>query len=137
MNPVITQTATSHPALPTLRTMSALTIKIPDPIMEPATSMVPSHNPKTGLNSFSLMPKDKRRVTFQKFYCLTFISMAKLSSTMKNLIFFFVLCILFSCAEKRSDNFQIANISGDYQTPYFEDSTRAEKILKYKSVIDS
>jgi len=56
---------------------------------------------------------------------------------MKNLIFYFALCILFSCAEKRSDNFQITNVSRDYQTPYFEDSARAEKILKYKSVIDS
>ncbi|HEV8512491.1 MAG TPA: serine hydrolase domain-containing protein [Cyclobacteriaceae bacterium] len=56
---------------------------------------------------------------------------------MKKLIFFSILSLLFSCVEKRSDNFQITNVSGDYQTPYFEDSGRAEKILKYKSVIDS
>src|SRR6185369_11341641 len=68
---------------------------------------------------------------------LTFISMAKLSSTMKNLIFFFTLAILCSCTEKKSTNFQIANVSGDYQAPYFDDSARAEKILKYKSVVDS
>ena len=56
---------------------------------------------------------------------------------MKNLTFFFTLSILFSCTQKGSDNFQITNVSSDYQTPYFEDSVRAEKILKYKSVIDS
>jgi CubicO group peptidase (beta-lactamase class C family) len=56
---------------------------------------------------------------------------------MKNSIFLFTISLLFSCAEKRSDSFQISNASGDYQTPYFEDSARAQKILKYKSVVDS
>jgi CubicO group peptidase (beta-lactamase class C family) len=56
---------------------------------------------------------------------------------MKKLVLLLTLSLLFSCTERRSDNFQITNVSGDYQTPYFEDSGRAEKILKYKSVIDS
>jgi hypothetical protein len=49
MNPVISHTKISHPALPTLRVISALTIKMPDPIMEPATIMVPSSSPRDGL----------------------------------------------------------------------------------------
>jgi hypothetical protein len=49
MNPVMSQMATSQPALPTFRVMSALTMKIPDPIMEPATIMVPSHKLSVGL----------------------------------------------------------------------------------------
>src|SRR6202000_719859 len=49
IKPVISQTKMSHPALPTFRVISALTIKIPDPIMDPATIMVPSSNPRVGL----------------------------------------------------------------------------------------
>jgi hypothetical protein len=41
--------AINQPALPTLRVMSALTIKIPEPIIDPATIMVPSHKPSVGL----------------------------------------------------------------------------------------
>ena len=52
-------------------------------------------------------------------------------------ILFFALVALFSCTEKKPSHFQIAAISSEYQVPYFEDSARAEKILKYKSVIDS
>jgi len=48
------------------------------------------------------------------------------------LLFFF----LFSCGQKKN-NLSIVNSSAMYQPPYFEDSLRAEKILKYKSVIDS
>jgi hypothetical protein len=50
MKPVSTQTKINHPALPTLRVMSALTMKIPDPIIEPATTMVASSSPSVGLN---------------------------------------------------------------------------------------
>jgi hypothetical protein len=50
---VITHTITSHPALPTFLTMSALTMNIPDPIIDPATTMVASNNPKLGLNEDS------------------------------------------------------------------------------------
>jgi hypothetical protein len=50
---VITHTITNQPALPTFLTMSALTMNIPDPIMEPATTMVASSNPKLGLNEDS------------------------------------------------------------------------------------
>jgi hypothetical protein len=39
---VITQDASSHPVLPSPRDMSAETMKMPDPIIEPATSMVES-----------------------------------------------------------------------------------------------
>src|SRR5688572_30042227 len=37
--------------------MFALTINIPEPIMEPETIMVPSHNPSTGLNFVSVIMK--------------------------------------------------------------------------------
>src|ERR1700754_5337745 len=47
MKPVSTQIAISQPDEPTLRIISALTINIPDPIMEPATSMVPSSRPSS------------------------------------------------------------------------------------------
>src|SRR5690606_38615401 len=50
MNPVMSQTAMSHPALPVLRAMSALTMNIPEPIMLPATSMVASISPNDDLN---------------------------------------------------------------------------------------
>jgi hypothetical protein len=50
MKPVISQTAMSQPALPTLRVISALTMNMPDPIIEPATIMVASQSPKLGLN---------------------------------------------------------------------------------------
>jgi hypothetical protein len=49
MNPVSSQTAISHPALPVFLVISALTIKIPEPIIEPATIIVPSNSPKVGL----------------------------------------------------------------------------------------
>ncbi len=49
IKPVITHTKMSQPALPTLRVISALTIKMPEPIMDPATIIVPSSNPREGL----------------------------------------------------------------------------------------
>ncbi len=56
---------------------------------------------------------------------------------MKKYLQLFTLVVLFSCSEKKTNHFQITNASEDYQKPYFEDSARAEKILKYKSVIDT
>ena len=50
MKPVNNQTATNHPADPTFLVISALTIKIPDPIILPATIMVASNADKLGLN---------------------------------------------------------------------------------------
>jgi hypothetical protein len=47
----MSQTATNQPAEPTLRVISALTIKIPEPIILPATIIVASSNPRDGLNS--------------------------------------------------------------------------------------
>jgi len=41
------------------------------------------------------------------------------------------------CSEKKPVNLAIENYNNDYQTPYFEDSLRAQKILNYKSVVDS
>src|SRR5580698_5984431 len=49
IKPVISQTKSNQPALPTFRVISALTMKIPDPIMDPATIMVPSSKPSDGL----------------------------------------------------------------------------------------
>src|SRR5689334_18515265 len=55
MKPVINQAAISHPADPKSFSMSAETIKIPEPIIDPATIIVASHKPSTGLNFVSLM----------------------------------------------------------------------------------
>jgi hypothetical protein len=46
------------------------------------------------------------------------------------------LITLLSCRERKS-KVEIYNVQESYQAPYFEDSLRVEKILKYKSVIDS
>ena len=51
--PVTTQAVSSHPGLPTSRAMSAETMKIPDPIIEPTTTIVESYNPSPRLNSVS------------------------------------------------------------------------------------
>ena len=48
--PVISQDASSQPGLPTLRDMSADTIKMPEPIMEPVTIMVESNRPRERLS---------------------------------------------------------------------------------------
>ncbi len=45
MTPVTTQTTMSQPAAPTSREISAETMKMPEPIMVPATSMVASKRP--------------------------------------------------------------------------------------------
>ena|ERR1700743_1160763 len=50
MKPVIAHTKISQPALPVREVIFELTMKIPDPIMDPATIMVPSSNPNVGLN---------------------------------------------------------------------------------------
>ena len=42
-----TQTISSQPAEPTWRAISAGTMKIPEPIIEPATIMVESSNPSS------------------------------------------------------------------------------------------
>jgi hypothetical protein len=42
ITPVMSQTTISHPGDPTLRAISALTIKIPEPIIAPATIDIPS-----------------------------------------------------------------------------------------------
>jgi hypothetical protein len=45
INPVISHTTISQPGLPTFLAMSALTMKIPEPIIDPATIMVESNSP--------------------------------------------------------------------------------------------
>ena len=40
--PVTTQASSSQPGLPTSRAMSAETMKMPEPIIEPTTTMVAS-----------------------------------------------------------------------------------------------
>src|SRR5437764_13549899 len=44
------QTTNNHPGEPTCREISAETMKMPDPIIEPATSMVESSNPRPRMN---------------------------------------------------------------------------------------
>ncbi len=46
-SPVTTQTAMSHPAEPTWRAISAGTMKMPEPIIDPATIMVESSRPSS------------------------------------------------------------------------------------------
>src|ERR1700710_1119351 len=58
MNPVISHTTMSQPALPTLRVISALTIKIPEQIMLPATPMVASKRPSVGLKWLVVLIKN-------------------------------------------------------------------------------
>jgi hypothetical protein len=48
---VINHAVINHPALPTYLVISLLTIKIPDPIIPPATIMVASNALNLGLNS--------------------------------------------------------------------------------------
>jgi hypothetical protein len=45
--PARAHTASSQPAVPTSRAMSADTMKIPDPIIEPATIIVASKVPRS------------------------------------------------------------------------------------------
>src|SRR6185369_7030421 len=49
--PVITQEASNQPGLPTLRDISADTMKMPEPIIDPATSMVESNSPRVRVSS--------------------------------------------------------------------------------------
>src|SRR5208283_3034932 len=48
---LMTQATRSQPGLPIWRDISAETMKMPEPIMEPATTMVESHNPRRRANS--------------------------------------------------------------------------------------
>ncbi len=48
MTAVSTQTSNSQPAEPTSRAMSAETMKMPEPIIDPATSIVASNRPSWG-----------------------------------------------------------------------------------------
>ncbi len=56
---------------------------------------------------------------------------------MKKLFIYSALILFSSCVEKKGDSIQITNVSDEYQSPYFEDSKRAENILHLFSVIDS
>ena len=49
-SPVTTQTISSQPAEPTWRAISAGTMKMPEPIIEPATIMVESSSPSSRTN---------------------------------------------------------------------------------------
>ena len=48
---MITHEASSQPGLPTLRDISADTMKMPEPIIDPATSMVESNSPRVRVRS--------------------------------------------------------------------------------------
>ena len=48
---MITHEASSQPGLPTLRDISADTMKMPEPIIDPATSMVESNSPRVRVSS--------------------------------------------------------------------------------------
>jgi hypothetical protein len=42
----MTHESSSHPGLPTLRAISEETMKMPEPIIDPATSIVESNSPR-------------------------------------------------------------------------------------------
>ena len=50
-NPVTNHSTNNHPAEPRSRAIAEVTIKIPEPIMEPATILVASINPNERFNS--------------------------------------------------------------------------------------
>src|SRR5262249_44832095 len=54
--PVRIQVSSKPPAEPVWRAMSAATMKMPEPIMEPTTIIVPSNKPMAFTNSCSLLP---------------------------------------------------------------------------------
>ena len=58
--PVSSQAASSQPGLPIVRAMSADTMKMPDPIMEPTTTIVESKSPNPRENSVSSSVADGR-----------------------------------------------------------------------------
>src|SRR5215207_1746340 len=51
--PVTTPATSSQPGLPTWRAMSAGTMKMPEPIIDPTTTIVASYRPSPRLNSVS------------------------------------------------------------------------------------
>src|SRR5207247_10310449 len=51
--PVMTQATSSQPGLPLSRAICADTMKMPEPIIEPTTTMVESYRPSPRLNSVS------------------------------------------------------------------------------------
>src|SRR5438067_1905203 len=51
--PVTTQAISSQPGLPSCLAIAADTMKIPDPIIDPVTTMVESNNPSSRLNVLS------------------------------------------------------------------------------------
>ena len=59
ITPVSTHIAISQPAEPNCRTISELTINIPEPIIDPTTSIVPSSNPNSRLKSSGLFSSIK------------------------------------------------------------------------------
>ncbi len=61
-----------------------------------------------------------------------------MKNTNNQLLIFLMGCIAFSCQQAtHSSESKIESISDQYTTPYFEDTARASKILKFTSVIDT
>ena len=56
--PVKAHTNNTHPPPPTLLEISALTIKMPEPIIDPITSIVESSRPNSLLNSVDCCVED-------------------------------------------------------------------------------
>src|SRR5438067_2290508 len=56
--PVTIQAPSSHPGLPMVRAMSADTMKMPDPIIAPMTTIVESYRPRPRTNSVSSVVAD-------------------------------------------------------------------------------
>ena len=50
ITPAMSHTTSSQPGAPTWRAMSAETMKMPEPIIEPATTAVASHSPRPRTN---------------------------------------------------------------------------------------
>src|SRR5436305_5971293 len=64
MSPAHAQTRRSRPAVPTLRADSAETMKMPEPIIEPTTSIAPSNGPisRCGRPVLGICSRDDARI---------------------------------------------------------------------------
>jgi len=68
--PVTSQTTNNHPGAPTCRAMMAETMKIPEPIIEPATSIVESSKPSPRTNFSSVTAGVAVMLSFKRIYPL-------------------------------------------------------------------
>ena len=69
IKPVVNQTTISNPGLFTCRAMSADTMKIPEPIIEPVTIMVASSGPRLLTSPWSALGVETLAASFSSDMC--------------------------------------------------------------------